>query len=677
MYCNHCNHRMEKLTRTHFSFNTREGACETCQGLGNVLTVDEASVVHGQLSLEAGAIDFWKHRYKDYQIAALYNAFKHYGIAIEPDTPVKKFTKEQKAILLYGVDSTQVKKAFPQIVPPKTVEGGRFEGVFTSLWRRIAEKGGNSKLQDTYFASVVCPDCKGERLNALSRSVTVLDTRLPELVSVSLQELFRWLLRLKDSLGGEQFILVEVYLLDLETKIRRIVAVGLGYLSLDRQTVTLSGGEAQRIKLAATLDSDLTGIIYIMDEPTISLHPKDTFGIITILKELRDLENTVIVIEHDLDVMKAADYMIDIGPGAGKYGGEIIGKGTLEEIKKQDASVTGAYLKRRAHNRKAFRKGTGAFIEIKNAKMHNLKDITVRFPVGCLICVTGVSGSGKSTLVFEVLSKSKETQQATSNQVSGTDIFDQIVTVEQAPLTRMKRSNVATYSGVYKEIRNIFGGLKDAVDKGMTAKHFSFNTKGGRCENCEGLGYVTSNMLFFEDLEVPCPVCRGNRFNDAVLSVKYAGYSIKDVLGMSVEDAVPVFKDHSKILKIVKLLMEVGLGYLELGQTLTTLSGGEGQRLKLAQELITHQGKHNLYLIDEPTTGLHPIDVENFLKLLDRIVDAGSTVIVVEHNQQVIKASDWIVDLGPEGGIAGGYVIAEGTPDDIRANKNSVTGKYI
>ncbi len=677
MYCNHCNHRMEKLTRTHFSFNTREGACETCQGLGKVLTVDETSVVHGQLSLEDGAIDFWKHKYKDYQIVALFNAFKHYGISVEPGTPVMDFTKEQKAILLHGVDSTQVKKAFPQIVPPKTVEGGRFEGVFTSLWRRIAEKGGNSKLQDTYFASVVCPDCKGERLNALSRSVTVLDTRLPELVSVSLQELFRWLLRLKDSLGGEQFILVEVYLLDLETKIRRIVAVGLGYLSLDRQTVTLSGGEAQRIKLAATLDSDLTGIIYIMDEPTISLHPKDTFGIIAILKELRDLENTVIVIEHDLDIMKAADYMVDIGPGSGKYGGEIIGKGTLEEIKRQDASVTGAYLKRKTHNRKAFRKGTGAFIEIKNAKMHNLKDITVRFPVGCLICVTGVSGSGKSTLVFEVLSKSKETQQAAYNQVSGTGIFDQIVTVEQAPLTRMKRSNVATYSGVYKEIRNIFGGLKDAVDKGMTAKHFSFNAKGGRCENCEGLGYVTSNMLFFEDLEVPCPVCRGNRFNDAVLSVKYEGCSIKDVLGMSVEDAVPVFKEHSKILIILSLLIEVGLGYLELGQTLTTLSGGEGQRLKLAQELITHQGKHNLYLIDEPTTGLHPIDVENFLNLLDRMIDAGSTVIVVEHNQQVIKASDWIVDLGPEGGIAGGYVIAEGTPDDIRANKNSITGKYI
>ncbi len=677
MFCNHCNHKMEKLTRTHFSYNTREGACKTCQGLGKVLKVNRNNVIHEHLSLEAGAIDFWEHKYKDYQISALYNAFRHYGITTPPDTKVAGFNKDQKAILLYGVDSEEVKKIFPEIVPPKTVEGGRFEGVFTVLWRRISEKGGTSKLLDTYFDSDVCPDCRGERLNELSRSVTVLDTRLPELVSLSLTELYQWLLRLEATVSGADKLLVESYLSDLKTKVQRIVNVGLGYLSLDRQTMTLSGGEAQRIKLSATLDSDLTGIIYIMDEPTIGLHPKDTIGIINILKELRDLGNTVIVIEHDIDVMKAADYIIDIGPGSGKYGGEIIGKGTLEEIKTQDTSVTGSYLKRRLQNRKEFRKGTGDIIEVKNANLHNLKNINVRFPVGCLICVTGVSGSGKTTLVFEVLSKSNIKNQTDCNKVTGTEVFDHIVTVEQSPLTRMKRSNVATYSEVYSEIRKIFGGLKDAQDKGITTKHFSFNTKGGRCENCEGLGYITSNMLFFEDLEVPCPVCNGNRFNDEVLSVKYKGYSIKDVLGMSFEDGLHIFKDHSKILKILRLLKDVGLGYLELGQTLTTLSGGEGQRLKLAKEMINNQGKNNLYLIDEPTTGLHPIDVENFLVLLNRMIDSGSTVIVVEHNQQVIKASDWIVDLGPEGGINGGKVIAEGTPDDIKSNKNSVTGKFI
>lgn len=677
MFCNHCNYRMEKLTRTHFSFNTREGSCKTCQGLGKVLKVNKNNVIHEHLSLEAGAIDFWEQKYKDYQISSLYNAFKHYDIPFEPATPIKDFNKSQKVILLYGVESDEVKKIYPGIVPPKTVTGGRFEGIFPVLWRRLSEKGGESKQLDAYFDSDICQDCGGERLNELSRSVTVLDTRLPELVSLSLEELYKWLLKLENFVSGTNKLIVEPYLLDLKTKIQRIINVGLGYLSLDRQTMTLSGGESQRIKLAATLDSNLTGIIYIMDEPTIGLHPKDTTGIINILKELRDLGNTVIVIEHDIDVMQEADYIVDIGPGSGKYGGEIIGKGTLEELKRQDTSVTGSYLKRKMQNCKEFRKGTGDFIEVKNANLYNLKNINVRFPIGCLTSVTGVSGSGKSTLVFEVLSKSNIKNRLNFNEVAGTEVFDQIVTVEQSSLTRMKRSNVATYSGVYSEIRKIFAELKDAKVKGLTTKHFSFNTKGGRCENCEGLGYVTNNMLFFEDLEVPCPVCGGNQFNDAVLSVKYNGYSIKDILQMHVEDALDIFNNHHKILNILKLLKDVGLGYLELGQTLTTLSGGEGQRLKLAKELINNEGRNNLYLIDEPTTGLHPIDVENFLVLLNRIVDSGSTVIIVEHNQQIIKASDWIIDLGPEGGMNGGKVIAVGTPDEIISNKNSVTGKFL
>nr|WP_207726910.1 excinuclease ABC subunit UvrA [Anaerosolibacter carboniphilus] len=677
MYCNHCNYKMEKPTRTHFSYNTREGACKTCQGFGKVLKLNKNNIVHEHLSLEDGAIDFWEQKYKDYQISALYNAFKHFDIPVEPDTPVIDFSKGQKAILLYGVESEEVKNMFPDILPPKTVAEGRIEGIFPVLWRRLSEKEGASKQLDAYFDSAICQDCKGERLNELSRSVTVMDTRLPELVFLSLEELSQWLLKLESFVSGTNKLMVEPYLIDLKTKIQRIVNVGLGYLSLDRQTMTLSGGEAQRIKLAATLDSNLTGIIYIMDEPTIGLHPKDTNGIIKILKELRNLGNTVIVIEHDIDVMQEADYIIDIGPGSGKYGGEIIGKGSLEELKGQDTSVTGSYLKRKIQNRKAFRKGTGDMIEVKNANLYNLKNVNVSFPIGCLISVTGVSGSGKSTLVFEVVSKSNIKNQTDCNKVAGTEVFDQIVTVEQSPLTRMKRSNVATYSEVYSEIRKIFAGLKDARDKGLTIKHFSFNTKGGRCENCEGLGYVTSNMLFFKNLEVPCPVCNGNQFNDMVLSVKYKGYSIKDVLGMSVEDALRIFNNHSKIIKILRLLEDVGLGYLELGQTLTTLSGGEGQRLKLAKELINNEGKNNLYLIDEPTTGLHPIDVENFLILLNQIVDSGSTVIVVEHNQQIIKASDWIIDLGPEGGINGGNVIAVGTPDEIISDENSVTGKFL
>lgn len=677
MYCSHCNYRMEKLTRTHFSYNTREGACKTCEGLGKILTINKEHTVHESLSLEDGAVDFWEQKYKEYQISALYNAFRHYDIPVDANTPVVDFSNIQKSILYYGVESEEVKKAFPGILPPKTVAAGKFEGVFPTLWRRMSDKGGDAKQLNDYFDFDVCPGCRGERLGELSRSVTVESTRLPELSLLSLEELYAWIRKLEDSLAGSNHNLVESYLLDLKTKIQRILNVGLGYLSLDRQTITLSGGELQRVKLAATLDSDLTGIIYIMDEPTVGLHPKDTEGMIAILKKLRDLGNTVIIIEHDTDVMQEADYIVDIGPGSGKHGGEIIGTGTLEELKRQDTSVTGLYLKKIQQNSKEFREGTGETIQIKNANLYNLKNIDVSFPVGCLVAVTGVSGSGKSTLVFEVLAAAGANKQTAGTIVSGTEQFNQIVTIEQSAITKMKRSNVATYSEVYTEIRKIFGGLKEARDKGLFPKDFSFNTQGGRCENCEGLGYITSNMLFFKNIEVKCPVCGGNQFNDEVLSVRYQGYTIKDILQMSVEEALYIFNKHPKIERILKLLQDVGLGYLELGQTLTTLSGGEGQRLKLAKELINNTGKHSLYLMDEPTTGLHPVDVENFLTLLNRIVDSGNTVIVVEHNQQVIRASDWIVDLGPEGGKNGGQIMFTGTPLEMLRNGNTITADCL
>jgi len=677
MYCNRCNYRMEKLTRTQFSYNTREGACKACQGLGKVLTINKENTVHESLSLEDGAVDFWEQKYKEYQISSLYNAFRHYNIAIDDNIPVADFSDIQKSILFYGVESAEIRKIFSDILPPKTVAAGKFEGVFQTLWRRMSDKGGDAKQLNDYFYFDICPDCMGERLGELSRSVTVEGTRLPELAFLSLEELFAWILKLESSLGDVNRSLVESFLIDLKTKIQRIMNVGLGYLSLDRQTITLSGGELQRVKLAATLDSDLTGIIYIMDEPTIGLHPKDTEGMITILKKLRDLGNTVIVIEHDPDVMEEADYIVDIGPGAGKHGGEIIGTGTLTELTRQETSVTGTYLKKKKQDLQRFRKGTGDVIEIKNANLYNLKNIDVSFPTGCLVAVTGVSGSGKSTLVLEVLAKAGKKNQTGSNIVSGVEEFDQVITIEQSAITKMKRSNVGTYSELYSEIRKIYGGLKEARDKGLTAMHFSFNTKGGRCENCEGLGYVTNNMLFFKNLEVTCPICGGNQFNDEVLSVKYRGYTIKDILKMCVEDALGTFNTHPKIVRILKLLQEVGLNYLELGQTLTTLSGGEGQRLKLAKELISSKGKNNLYLMDEPTIGLHPVDVENFLTLLNRIVDSGSTVIVVEHNQQVIKASDWIVDLGPEGGKSGGQVVFTGTPPEMLEKGKTITAECL
>jgi excinuclease ABC subunit A len=398
---------------------------------------------------------------------------------------------------------------------------------------------------------------------------------------------------------------------------------------------------------------------------------------IVILKKLRDMGNTVIVIEHDPDVMAQADYIVDIGPGSGKHGGEIIGTGSLEELKRQEGSVTGAYLRKSRPDVPNSRGGTGDVVEVRNANLYNLKSINVRFPVGCLISVTGVSGSGKSTLVFDVLAAPGGEKNTSCNIVSGMRHFDQIVTIEQSAITRMKRSNIATYSEVYTEIRKIFGGLNDARDIGLSDKHFSFNTPGGRCENCEGLGYVLSNMLFFANIEVTCPVCGGKQFNDEVLSVKYNGYTIKDILLMSIEEALSVFHSNQRIKGILSLLQDVGLDYMTLGQTLTTLSGGEGQRLKLAKELIGNTGRHSLYLLDEPTTGLHPFDVENFLTLLNRIVDAGNTVIVVEHNQQVIRASDWIIDLGPGGGKNGGQVVFEGTPCELRNCRQSVTARYM
>lgn len=677
MYCNHCNCRMEKLTRTHFSYNTREGACPTCGGLGKVLTINRDNTIDESLSLEDGAIRYWENEYKKYQISILYSSFKHYGIPINANTPVKDFSIIQKSLLYYGVESDEVKKAFPGIKPPKTVTSGRFEGVFPILWRRLSDKGGESKQLNSYFDYDVCSNCNGERLGELSRSVTVNNTHLPELSLRSLEELYLWIEKLEGSLTEKNRSLVEVYLLDLKTKIKRILKVGLGYLSLDRQTITLSGGELQRIKLAATLDSDLTGIIYILDEPTIGLHPKDTDGMISILKKLRDLGNTVILIEHDPDIMHSADYIVDIGPGSGKYGGQIIGKGMIKELKNQESSVTGAYLKKPKQGLNKYRKGTGDVIEVKNANLYNLKNIDASFPIGCLTTVTGVSGSGKSTLVFDVLAAASSQKQNESNLVFGIDQFDQIITIEQDAINRMKRSNVATYSEAYTEIRKIFGGLEEAASKGLSSKHFSFNTHGGRCENCEGLGYVTGNMLFFKDIEVTCPVCSGRQFNEEVLSIKYKGYSIKEILQSSVEEALNIFDKHPKVRRILKLLLDVGLGYLELGQSLTTLSGGEGQRLKLAKELINNKGKHSLYLMDEPTTGLHPIDVENFLILLNHMVDSGNTVIVVEHNQQIIRASDWIIDLGPEGGKNGGEVVFTGTPLEMLEKGTTATAEYL
>lgn len=677
IFCPHCQEKMEKLTRTHFSYNTTEGACPSCKGLGKTVDIHLPSVFHEELSLEDGAVDIFTGRYGEYQIAVLKEGFRYYKLPDADHVPIKEFSQEQKAILYYGVESDQVKKLFPKVKPPKTVEKGKFPGVLTSMWRRFTENAGSSAEADAYFYSQICPDCHGDRLNKVSREVKVENWTIPQLVVHSLEEMLTWVNQVEKSLDQQQYKLIETFIQDIKTKLLRIMKIGLGYLTLDRQVITLSGGEAQRIRLSALLDSALTGVLYIMDEPTVGLHPKDTAGLISVLKHLRDLGNTILLIEHDVEVMKEADYIIDIGPGAGKLGGTVVGQGTLQELLEQKASVTGRYLRQEESIQKGYRSGVGEGITIHHATANNLKNVTVTLPTGCLTAVTGVSGSGKSSLLFDVLAKANDPFYEGFEKVTGLAIFDQMIIVGQSPLSRMKRSNIATYIDLFTPIRTLFSKLPEAKERKLTAKHFSFNTAGGRCENCQGLGYVTTNMLFFPDLEVVCPECQGRRFKQEILAVKYQGYSINDILESSIHECLAIFEEEKKVQKILTLLVEIGLGYLKMGQSLTTLSGGEGQRLKLAKELMKQGKKTSLYLLDEPTTGLHPTDTIQLLKLLNGLVDAGNTVIMVEHNSQVIKAADWIIDLGPEGGEKGGQVIAEGAPETIRTNENSFTGKYL
>lgn len=675
MYCCKYGRRMDKITRTYFSFNTREGACPTCEGLGRIHAIKKERTVDEKLSLENGAVKYWEKQYGKYQLSVLRQAFTHYGVPVEPGTLVEQFDEKRKAILYYGVESDEVKQAFPHITPPKNTAAGRFEGVYPILWRRLADKNGDTKQLEDYFEVKECPDCRGERLCELSRKVTVQGIRLPQLSLFSLDRLYAWVRELHASLDEKQMEFVRDYLTDMETKISRFLKVGLGYLSLDRQTITLSGGELQRLRLAAALDSEITGLIYILDEPTAGLHPKDTAGLVAILKRLRDLDNTVLVIEHDVDVIAAADYLVDIGPGSGKFGGEIVAAGTLEEIKQQKKSATGRYLCSPPAWNTRYRKPAGA-VRIENADKFNLKQLCVDIPTGCLVGVTGPSGSGKSTLVFEVLAKGRADAQ--QNRVLGKEQFDRVVEIGQASISRMKRSNVATYTEAYTEIRAVFAGTQAAARAGFSAKYFSFNTAGGRCGNCEGMGYVDNNMLFFANTQVVCPVCRGNRFREEILAVKYKGLSVKEVLDLSVDEAAAFFSEQVKLRKTLSLLQAVGLGYLQLGQSLTTLSGGEGQRLKLARELVgMPQGRRSLYLMDEPTTGLHPQDIGHFLVLLNRLADAGNSVVVVEHNQQLIRSCDWVIDLGPEGGDKGGYILFEGTPEELKRAGQTATAQYL
>lgn len=679
--CPHCGEKLEKFGMSHFSFNKPEGACESCSGLGHVASINEATVFNGELSLREGGVASLNGVHRDIQTRILIAAGKHYGFQFDPDLPLKDLGEVQRDLLYYGVESEAFKRHYPNVKP---VQGTKFEGVIPGLWRRYKEKEGEAGSQEkegSFFHEQLCPHCLGARLKREVRLVRVADSTISDVSEWSLGDVYEWTKGLEAALPPEGLHLLEPILHEMPTRLKRIIDVGLGYLSLSRQTVTLSGGEAQRLRLASLLGSGLTGVLYILDEPTTGLHPKDTDGLIRVLQQLRDLGNTVLVIEHDVEMMRAADHIIDIGPGAGLHGGTVVGEGNIEDLMSSELSVTGAYLREESlpAPKRDRRKGNGKQITIIEAQSRNVNIPVVSFPLGCLVSVTGVSGSGKSTLVFDILAQGSEKEQAQTGckEMKGLEHVGNIVIFDQTPMGRMQRSNVATYTDVFTQLRQLFAGLPEAKERKLTTKHFSFNTPGGRCETCQGLGVLSVDMNFLADLEVKCHDCNGRRFTDEVLQVQYKGLSISDLLNLSVEESLPILKSEKKIAGIVEMLCEVGLGYLKWGQSVKTLSGGEGQRIRLAKELSKPSKNHTLYLLDEPTTGLHPTDIKQLHVLLSKLVDTGNTVVVVEHSLELIRESDWVIDIGPEGGAAGGQLIAEGTPEQVAEVSASYTGMYL
>lgn len=679
--CPHCHAVMPRLTRRHFSFNTPEGACVTCGGLGHVVSLKLDSLFDQSRSLREGCVTNWFDMLIKYNTGILEAAAKHYGLDFNADRPLKDYGEAERDLLYYGVESEAFTRHYPNVKPPKSVTAGKFEGVVTGIWRRYKEKDGDTG-EAAYFREETCGSCGGARLKEEILSVKVGEASIAEVAGWSLSQTWSWVDGLTRELSPEELGMMETMLHDLNVRMNRILDVGLGYLSLNRQAVTLSGGEAQRLRLASILGSGLTGVLYILDEPSSGLHPRDTAGLIRVLQQLRDLGNTVLVIEHDVDMMRAADHVIDMGPGAGAFGGRVVGTGTLDELAAHPESVTGAYLRSVEEERCAERRrrtGNGQAVTIHGATARNLKDITVPFPLGCLVTVTGVSGSGKSTLLFDLLAAGgTDTQHRHGcRRITGLEEIGGIITVDQSPLGRMSRSNVATYTDVFTMLRNLFAGLPEAKRSGLTPKHFSFNTPGGRCETCQGLGVVPMDLFFLPDLEVRCPDCRGRRFKEEVLRVQYKGRTITDMLDMTVQESLPLLQENPKAADAIELLCEVGLGYLQWGQSVRTLSGGECQRVKLAKELSRKAKQHTLYLLDEPTTGLHPADTRQLLVLLNKLVDAGHTVIAVEHNLELIREADWVVDIGPEGGDAGGTLMAAGTPEEVAAVEDSYTGQFL
>ena len=685
--CPDCGVSFEELSPRMFSFNNPFGACPECTGIGYLMRMDEDLIIPDKnKTLYDGVKAFGSSTMKKGETMAkmYFEAIaKHYGVDITK--PINKLPREFLDKILYGTGNEEIDFEYTSAAGTRKFTAP-FEGVIPTLDRRYREtkSQGMRDFYEMYMSEKPCHTCHGARLKKEVLSIKIGEKNINELTDMPITEIKNYLASLK--LSTKEKMIADQIFKELNQRLQFLIDVGLSYLTLSRSAGTLSGGEAQRIRLATQIGSGLTGVLYILDEPSIGLHQRDNDKLLATLKKLRDLGNTLIVVEHDEDTMYAADQIIDIGPGPGVHGGNVIAQGTAEEIKQIPASITGQYLsgKKQIAVPKKRRKSNGKSIEIIGATEHNLKNVNVKFPLGVFNCVTGVSGSGKSTLVNEVLYNYLARELYKSNikpgkceEIKGIENIDKIINIDQSPIGRTPRSNPATYTGVFDTIRDIFANTNEAKMNGYQKGRFSFNVPGGRCEACQGDGIIKIEMHFLPDLYVPCEVCHGKRYNRETLECKYKGKSISDVLDMTVEEALDFFSNIPKIKTKIQTLADVGLGYIKLGQPSTTLSGGEAQRVKLATELSKRATGKTLYILDEPTTGLHIDDVHRLVDILQRLVDTGNTIIVIEHNLDLIKTADHIIDLGPEGGIDGGRVIAIGTPEQIVRNPESQTGKFL
>ncbi|GIN95222.1 UvrABC system protein A [Siminovitchia terrae] len=683
--CPECGFSIDKLEPRMFSFNSPFGACPECDGLGSKLEVDkELLIPDDSLTLNEGAIAPWIPVSSQYYPQLLKTVCKHYRINM--NVPVKDLPKEQLDKILYGSGADLIRFRYKNDFGQVRESNIRFEGVFKNVERRYHETSSDyiREQMEKYMTDQSCPRCKGYRLKEESLAVKIEDKHIGQVTELSIQDASEFFQTIH--LSEKEMQIAHMILKEIDERLSFLVNVGLDYLTLSRAAGTLSGGEAQRIRLATQIGSRLTGVLYVLDEPSIGLHQRDNDRLIDTLKNMRDIGNTLIVVEHDEDTILAADYLIDIGPGAGVHGGEVVACGTPKEVTKQPDSLTGQYLSGEKFISLPLERRTsdGRFIEIKGAKENNLKNVNVKIPLGVFVAVTGVSGSGKSTLINEILHKSlamklhkAKAKPGAHKEIKGLDHLEKVIDIDQSPIGRTPRSNPATYTGVFDDVRDVFASTNEAKVRGYKKGRFSFNVKGGRCEACRGDGIIKIEMHFLPDVYVPCEVCHGKRYNRETLEVKYKGKNIADVLDMTIENGLEFFENIPKIKRKLQTIADVGLGYMKLGQPATTLSGGEAQRVKLASELHRRSNGRSIYILDEPTTGLHADDIARLLNVLQRLVDNGNTVLVIEHNLDVIKTTDYIIDLGPEGGDKGGTIVATGTPEKIASCPKSHTGQYL